>query len=135
MDSRCNPYEVLGFKPYEIIALRNPGGRVRSCLVDLSAIDTLFGINQIIILQHSNCGTTHFTSQDHINNIKLTSPNITEDELALLRYHSPCKKDNDDAVKEDLKALRECKLIPQCLRDNSIGLYLNVKTGLVQQVV
>lgn len=132
MDSRCNPYDVLGFKIYEIISLRNPGGRIFPFLTQLAAMDAFFGLHQIIILQHSNCGASHITIDHERQDIKTKCPGLTEAELEKVIDESPLKKDNDDSLKLDLEQLRACKFIRNDLKNNSVGFYLDVKTGIVE---
>lgn len=134
LDSRCNPYEVLGFKPYEIICSRNLGGRITPALTDLAAMDTFFHLNQIIILHHNNCGTTHITSDQELQDIKSKCTDVSDQELKLVVQLSPARVDTEDALNEDLQRLRECKFLRKDLTESAMGLYLDVKTGLVKAI-
>ena len=134
MDGRTDPFEVLDCIPREIISIRNPGCQVLPHLAALSAMDTFFGINQIIIIHHNDCGTNHFTVEEHINHIQSVTPDVTAEELAFVKHGSPCRKESEESVIEDLKLLRSTNLIRKELRENSLGLYYDVKTGLVHQV-
>lgn len=134
MDGRTNPFEVLDCVPREIISIRNPGGRVLPHLAALSAMDTFFGINQIIIMHHSDCGTNHFTLEEHINHVQSVTPDVTAEELAFVKNNSPSRKESEESVREDLRLLRSTNFIRKELRDNSMGLYYDVKTGLIRQV-
>jgi carbonic anhydrase len=45
----------------EVIVHRNAGGNVRYALRDIEILDTLFVLDELVIIHHTDCGTLHFT--------------------------------------------------------------------------
>jgi len=137
LDSRCNPYEVLGIKPYEGIVIRNIGGRFITNASDIAALDTLFRIHQIILLQHDNCGASHITTPQVLDAVRAKRPEFeaaggrTSAELAA---RLPAKQDNYESLKEDLKTAKQCGFLREDLIDNMVGLWLDVNSGLVTRI-
>ncbi len=134
LDSRADPYEVLGFRRLECITFRNVSGRIGPVLPDIAALDTFFNVTQIIILHHSNCGATHFPIEVEMNDVRSKCPDVTEEDLKAIARASPVRPDDDSALRADLKTLRECSYLKKELVENSLALYLDVKTGLVREV-
>lgn len=134
IDSRANPYEVLGVEPYQIIAIRNVSGRITPALTDIAALDAFFHINQIVIMHHNNCGATHITKEHGYNDVKTKHPHLTQEQLEHVRRYSPIRVDDDNALKADIETLKKCKFIRKEILENVVGLYLDVTTGLVSIV-
>ncbi|KAJ9605832.1 hypothetical protein H2200_009681 [Cladophialophora chaetospira] len=134
LDSRANPYEVLGFKPYEIICIRNVSGRVTPALIDIATLDAFFHINQIIVLHHTNCGVTHLTPERGLNDLLSKCPDLTPKQAQYAKELSPIRSDDDNWLKADLKILRETPYLRKEIAESAVGLYLDVKTGLVREV-
>ncbi|KAH8893608.1 carbonic anhydrase [Thozetella sp. PMI_491] len=134
LDSRANPYEVLGLKPLECIVFRNVSGRIAPVLPHIAALDAFFHINQIIILHHNNCGATHWTLEHELHDLKSKCPDATPQDLEEVRKFCPAREDNDSGLKEDLKMLRACRYIRKDIVEGAIGLYMDVQTGLVREV-
>jgi carbonic anhydrase len=125
---------VLGFKPYEIICIRNVSGRITPALTDIAALDSFFHLNQIIILHHSNCGVTHMTLEYGLNDVKSKCPHLTVGQTEHVKKLSPIRVDDDSGLKLDIKTLRECPFLRKEVTENAVGLYLDVNTGLVREV-
>ncbi len=134
LDSRADPYAVLGLQRLECIAFRNVSGRISPVLRDIAALDTFFHLNQIVILHHNNCGATHFTLDVQMDDIRAKCPDASEEELETVARLSPVRPDDDTALRADLKTLSECSFLRKDLLANVMGLYLDVKTGLVREV-
>lgn len=136
LDSRSNPYQVLGLKPYEAIVLRNVSGRFTPVEVDIAALDTRFDVSQIILLQHTNCGASTITVKDMIESVQENRPElIGTQELADLEPRFPSVDHNSHRLLNlELQAVKNSKILRKDLIDNVVGLYLNVDTGLVEVV-
>jgi carbonic anhydrase len=57
-DPRCDPSYLFALKPGEAIVFRNMGGRVRSLLGDIVAMDALVGLKHLLVIHHTDCGAT-----------------------------------------------------------------------------
>lgn len=125
---------MLGLKPFECIVIRNVAGRFATAATDITALDTLFHISQLVLLQHSNCGASHVTKGQVLDSIRAKRATITSDELAQIALRLPMVPNNDRELVEDLKAVKECTFIRKDLLDTVVGLYLDVDTGVVRIV-
>lgn len=137
IDFRCNPYNVLGLKPYECAVIRNVAGRFHTAAAEIAAFDTAFHIDRIIILQHSNCGANHIRKQQVLDKVRRDRPDfdaVGGIQLAGLEARLPVREDNDRTLREDLKAAKRCGFLRKDLLDSIVGLYLDVESGLVTRV-
>ncbi|KIX10055.1 uncharacterized protein Z518_01136 [Rhinocladiella mackenziei CBS 650.93] len=137
LDSRSNPYNVLGLKPYECIVIRNVAGRFATATGDIAALDTLFHVSQLVLLQHSNCGASHVTKEQVIDSTQVKRPEFgvgNPAEPSALEARLPMVENNHQALKEDLRAVKQCGFLRQDLIDSVVGLYLDVDSGLVTRV-
>ncbi|KIV77803.1 hypothetical protein PV11_09583 [Exophiala sideris] len=137
LDYRCNPYNVLGLKPYECAVIRNVSGRFHTAAAEIAALDTAFHLERIIILHHSNCGATHITKQDVLDKVRQDRPDfdaVGGIQLAGLEVRLPVREDNPIALREDLKAAKMCGFIRKELLNSVVGLYLDVDSGMVERI-
>jgi carbonic anhydrase len=118
----------------EILCLRNMSGRIKPALNDIASLDATFRLNQIIVMHHSNCGSTHCTIDQFRNELKATSPNLSSQELEAVIRGTAMRADNDGGLKDDLRTLRDCKFIRKELAEGAIGLWFDVETGRARQV-
>lgn len=132
LDSRCSPYEVLGLSPREVLCTRNVSGRVKPALSDIAALDTIFGLHQVIVMHHSNCGSTHSTPDQQRKDLKARG--LSSDEVEDVVRDSAIRSDDDGSLQDDLKLLRDTKYIRSELAESAVGLWLDVDTGLVREV-
>ena len=69
-----------------------------------------------------------------MDDIRAKCPDASEEELETVARLSPVRPDDDTALRADLKTLSECSFLRKDLLANVMGLYLDVKTGLVREV-
>jgi len=70
VDPRCIPEKFFNIQDNEVVVYRNAGGNVRHALRDINIIDTLFSLEELAIVHHTDCGTTHFSEEQVRSNIK-----------------------------------------------------------------
>ena len=109
-------------------------GRITPALNDIASLDSTFDISQLVIMHHSNCGSTHSTLDQLRDHLKSTRPELSSTETEEVIRGSALREDNDSKLKDDLKTLRDCKFIKKDLGEGAVGLWLDVETGLVRQV-
>ena len=68
-DPRVHPEEFFGLKPAEVGVTRIAGGRVRVVLKEIVMLDTFFtslgfGIKNLVIVHHTDCGGSHSTDEE-----------------------------------------------------------------------
>ena len=134
MDPRCVAEQVLGLKPMEAFSLTNVSGRIRPALSDIAYLDSNFHIEQLFIMHHSNCGSTHNTTDQLRQSLKSGCPDLGAQELEDVIATSAIRTDDDGGLKADLKMLRECRFIRKELTDGVIGLWCDLDTGLIREV-
>jgi len=135
LDSRCNPQMIFGLTPAEAVVIRNPGGRVWSALPDIVALDSRFPITQIVILQHTDCGTSHVTEEQVYDTVGVaTNPKDSHS----LRMRDDVVKykisHGEESVREDLSLLKMQPFLRKDLVESAIGFWLDTFSGLVTTV-
>jgi carbonic anhydrase len=135
LDSRCNPYDIFNLTISEAIVTRNPGGRVWSALPDIVALDARFGIHQLVLLQHSDCGTSHLTEK-LVGEIIASAAEPTSDKTLKIRDEVVKYKisHGEEGVREDLALLKTSSFLRRELVDGAVGCWLDTTTGLVKKV-
>ena len=71
-DPRICPEQFLDLQPGEAIVFRTAGGHVRPILQDILTLDSFIGhgmLSQLVIVHHTDCGASHFSSQGIKNEI------------------------------------------------------------------
>src|SRR3954451_12534194 len=64
MDARLDPARILGFKEGDAHVIRNAGGVVSDDAIRSLAISqNLLGTEEIILIQHTDCGMLTFTDE------------------------------------------------------------------------
>jgi len=110
MDSRLHVAPALGLALGDAHILRNAGGRVTEDMIrSLVISQQQMGTREIVVLHHTDCGAQTFNKQDFLP-----------------------FQDIDESVREDMKLLRECPLIP----DDVIisGAVYDVDTGSMREI-
>ncbi|KAJ9602353.1 hypothetical protein H2200_013208 [Cladophialophora chaetospira] len=134
MDPRAVPHDVLALKPMEAFCLTNMSGRIKPALNDIASLDSVFNLEQVVIMHHSNCGSTHGTIDQFRHDLKANCPELSSLELEDVVQHSAIRRDEDRELKADLQLLRECKFIRKELTEGAVALWLDVNTGLAREV-
>lgn len=62
-DTRCQPFEFLHLSPSDALVMRNVGGHVQALLPDIAALDAVVGLQEIMIVHHTDCGTTYYSDE------------------------------------------------------------------------
>lgn len=58
----------------EFLIARNSGGRARPVLANLVALDDLVGIEDVLVIGHTDCGARSFNEQKIRNQLKERAP-------------------------------------------------------------
>lgn len=127
MDSRIQPYRVLGLNLGDAHVIRNAGGRasddaLRSLVVSVN----LLGTREIMVIQHTNCGMQRFTDDDireHLHDHLGVDASAAD----FLTFG-----DLTESVREDVLKLRTSPLLPLDITVH--GLIFDVITGLLHPV-
>ena len=126
MDARLDPAKALGLDEGDAHVIRNAGGVVtHDALRSLAISQHLLGTEEIILIQHTDCGMQKFT----------------DDELAeRLEEHAgePAPFDGHafDNLEENLRdSIRALKESPFLLKTDAVrGFVFDVETGLLREL-
>ena len=127
MDSRLHIAQALGLALGDAHILRNAGGRVTEDMIrSLVISQQQMGTREIVVLHHTDCGAQTFNNEDFQEHLK-HELGVDVSGKDFLPF-----QDVEESVREDMKLLRECPLIP----DDVIisGAVYDVDTGRMIEV-
>ena len=127
MDSRLHVAPALGLALGDAHILRNAGGRVTEDMIRSIVISQQqMGTREIVVLHHTDCGAQTFNNEDFQEHLKCEL-GVDVSGQDFLPF-----QDIDESVREDMKLLRECPLIP----DDVIisGAVYDVDTGSMREI-
>ena len=127
MDSRLHVAPALGLALGDAHILRNAGGRVTEDMIrSLVISQQQMGTREIVVLHHTDCGAQTFNNEDFQEHLK-HELGVDVSGKDFLPF-----QDVEESVREDMKLLRECPLIP----DDVIisGAVYDVDTGSMREV-
>ncbi|KAJ5564010.1 hypothetical protein N7513_000252 [Penicillium frequentans] len=135
VDFRLDPEGFLGINKGEAFVFRNVGGNVKPYLNDVLFLDTFLRnkLEEIIIIHHADCGTTHVAVDDIKDNLKRRLPSKSV-EIGEMHFQMHDGKEIEKSVREDLRFLRECEYIRTELAERSKGFIFNLKTNRLEPV-
>jgi carbonic anhydrase len=127
MDSRINPFDILGIGPGDAKVLRNAGGRVTEDVLRTLVLGAyLLEVDRVLVMPHTKCAMAGFTEaeihakirDEHGVDTRSLEFRTTDDQVASLRH--------------DLTRIRAYPLLP---RDLAIGgAIFDVDTGRLELV-
>ena len=127
MGSRLHVAPALGLALGDAHILRNAGGRVTEDMIrSLVISQQQMGTREIVVLHHTDCGAQTFNNEDFQDHLK-RELGVDVSGKDFLPF-----QDVEESVREDMKLLRECPLIP----DDVIisGAVYDVDTGSMREV-
>jgi len=127
MDSRLHVAPALGLALGDAHILRNAVGRVTADMIrSLVNSQQQMGTREIVVLHHTDCGAQTFNNEDFQEHLKCEL-GVDVSGQDFLPF-----QDIDESVREDMKLLRECPLIP----DDVIisGAVYDVDTGSMREI-
>ena len=127
MDSRLHVAPALGLALGDAHILRNAGGRVTDDMIrSLVISQQQMGTREIVVLHHTDCGAQTFNNEDFQEHLKCEL-GVDVSGQDFLPF-----QDVDESVREDMKLLRECPLIP----DDVIisGAVYDLDTGSMREI-
>ncbi|OQV04549.1 hypothetical protein CLAIMM_09409 [Cladophialophora immunda] len=63
IDPRSTPEHIFDLKPAEVIVHRSAAGNVRGAIEDIIALDVLVGLEEIMVIHHTDCGGLRYTNE------------------------------------------------------------------------
>ncbi|MGR5846108.1 beta-class carbonic anhydrase [Streptococcus pneumoniae] len=127
MDSRLHVAPALGLALGDAHILRNAGGRVTEDMIrSLVISQQQMGTREIVVLHHTDCGAQTFNNEDFQEHLKCEL-GVDVSGQDFLPF-----QDIDESVREDMKLLRECPLIPDDVVIS--GAVYDVDTGSMKEI-
>jgi carbonic anhydrase len=125
MDARLIPTRVLGLEEGDAHVIRNAGGVVTDDEIRSLAISQhLLGPEEVIVLQHTDCGMLKFTDQEFKERMEQAAGARPE-------WDVECFTDLDEAVREAMRRIRESPFVPN---KNVRGFVYDVKDASLREV-
>jgi len=130
-DPRLNPHEILGLdETLKATQVRNAGGRAFDALRSLAWLGVIGNPGTIVIMHHTDCGTTHATDSQ-IEAALIENNPAAKDAIKAIEIGS-ITKPIEETLRDDIKFLRASPLIMKDTR--IVGLKYEIETGLLTQV-
>ncbi|KAG7000442.1 hypothetical protein FOFC_03412 [Fusarium oxysporum] len=133
-DPRSDPSYILGLNFGEAGILRNVGGQVKPLLNDILALDNLITFKQVMIIHHTDCGSTHFTNEEVRSVLRQRAPRAAA-EMKVESVDFGAVSDLPNSVVRDVKFLKESKLVREELKENIKGYLYDIKTGSLEEIL
>ncbi|KAH7304679.1 carbonic anhydrase [Stachybotrys elegans] len=133
VDPRSDPSYILGLKFGEAGILRNIGGQVKPLLNDILALDNLITFEQVMIIHHTDCGSTHFTNEQVRGVLTQRDPQAAA-EMNVESVDFGAVSNLPDSVVRDVKFLKEHKLMREELKENIKGYLYDIEKGSLEEI-
>ncbi|KAF7560388.1 hypothetical protein G7046_g3752 [Stylonectria norvegica] len=132
LDPRCIAETFFNFGVGECVVHRNAGGSVREAMRDILIMDQLFGLKELAIVHHTDCGTLQYTNEGIVKGLKGVVDEKHWAEVEKIDFGA--NTDMEASVKSDLEWVRASPLIREELKPGIQGFMFDIKTGLVKRV-
>jgi carbonic anhydrase len=60
-DPRVSPEQIFGLNPGDAVVIRVIAGHPQNAMNDILALDAFLNLSDIIVVHHTDCGSTYFT--------------------------------------------------------------------------
>ncbi|KAH7034515.1 uncharacterized protein B0I36DRAFT_284622 [Microdochium trichocladiopsis] len=137
MDPRCSIDKFVslnvGSKTGELVMQsRNAGGNIRFAIRDILLIDRQFGLDEVVVVHHTDCGSLTFTNKGLRDAVKERIDSAHWDEVDKIDWGA--NTDMAASVKGDLEWLRATPLIRDELKLNARGFLFDIQTGEAEEI-
>jgi carbonic anhydrase len=126
MDARLSPYVMLGLSEGDAHVIRNAGGvitddEIRSLVIS----QRLLGTQEIMLIQHTDCGMLTFTDDE-------VKQQIYEDVGIKPHFALEAFSDLEENVRQSIARIKANPFIPN--KDSVRGFVYEVETGRLREV-
>ncbi|KAK0757256.1 hypothetical protein N5P37_009972 [Trichoderma harzianum] len=112
----------------DLPVVRCAGGRARLAISDIAILNTLIGINEIILIHHTDCGLTHRSTDYMREKIEAISPleaqKMDLEDLGIIDFEA--------SINNDVSWLRNHPLIKK--ETKITGLLYDIDTGKLTKI-
>ena len=117
LDPRCVPENYFQTQSsLSLGAIRNAGGRATADAIrSIVALRTLADIRVVFVVHHTDCGMTHMTDEEIVNDANQRTPGATKEIDALAKakegFGSFKAAEFEETIRKDVSTLREQKVL------------------------
>ena len=108
----------------------NAGGRAAFALESVAAMDYIFGVQNVVVVHHSFCGTTTLTPELLIEEFR---DHHHADITTMFDHDSLAIMDFEESLNYDIKLLRESPAVPKHIK--LYGFFYEINSGKLIEVV
>lgn len=131
LDPRCVPEHFFG-PSLGTGVIRNAGGRATpDAIKSILALRALMDAKGVLVIHHTDCGLTYLTDAAIREDAKARTPAAAAEVDALGKFGCFPKEEFEDAIKEDVKILRDQKALEGMVVR---GLAFDLENGIVRVV-
>jgi len=125
MDARLDPARVLGLEEGDAHVMRNAGGVVTDSEIrDLAISQHALGTEEVLVLQHTDCGMATLDAEEFANRLEQASGERPP-------WRANAFDDLDSSVRDSMRRIQESPFIPH---KTVRGFVFDVKTGALREV-
>jgi carbonic anhydrase len=126
MDARLDPARALGLEEGDAHVIRNAGGAVtHDALRSLAISQHLLGTEEIILIQHTDCGMQSFSDEELADRLERHAGERPP-------FSAHAFDDLEKNLRESIRALQES---PFLLKTDAVrGFVFDVETGLLEEL-
>jgi len=107
--------------------------KVTPLLNNILALDSLIGFNQVMIIHHTDCGTTHFTNEG-VRAVLTERDAGAAKEAGVAKIDFEAINDLPGSVARDVKFLKENKLVREELKGSIKGYLYDIEDGSLKEI-
>jgi carbonic anhydrase len=131
-DPRCIPENFLHLNTGEVLVFRKVGGHAMNTINDIVALDALVTVSDIVVVEHTDCGTTMFKDQGIRDVLKDRAPEH-EKEIDEMVFEER-KGTIEESVKRSLDYLKASPYLRDELKARIHGFWFDLKSGKLTPV-
>jgi carbonic anhydrase len=132
-DPRCIPENFLGIRPGEVIVFRNAGGNIQMALPNILAVDALIGINEVMVIKHTDCGSLTYTETGVKDALKERAPG-RDKEIEEMEIGSIAGKTLEQGLREQLAAVKGSELVREETKGGIRAFVYDLVSGTLNEV-
>ncbi|KAF5256112.1 hypothetical protein FOXYS1_13436 [Fusarium oxysporum] len=137
VDLRCSVDKFIDFnlgvpEGEMVMVSRNAGGNIRLAVRDILLLDTRFVIDELVIVHHTDCGSTMFTNEWMRDAVKARVSESHWEEIDQINWGA--NTDMAESVKGDLEWLRKNTVIKEELKRTARGFLFDIKAGKAEEI-
>ncbi|OAP65108.1 hypothetical protein AYL99_01080 [Fonsecaea erecta] len=132
VDPRSTPEHIFDLKPTEVIVHRSAAGNVSSAIEDILALDVLVGLDEIMVIHHTDCGCLRYSNESMRKEIISRIGPEHADVINAMDFGAIT--DVEESTKSDIAWLKQSPLLRKELSDRAQGYVYDVVTAELRRV-